>query len=129
MCGVLRVAGAPLRRGLVRAVSWVLLAAPTPVRFSNPDTGEIREVESFDAFVRWYDENAALLGRVAEALGLAVLKRWEDGDESLDLAAEVAAVTGARDGYRRQVADALAAGQEQLQRFVPRVVDVDPPSR
>ncbi len=51
-----------------------------------------------------------LLGRIAEALGPDVLRRWEDGDERLDLAAEVAALRGTVGGYRRTLDEALNSG-------------------
>lgn len=58
-------------------------------RFSNPETGEIREADSFAEFIEWHDELASICGDIAEALGPKVLKRWQDGDESLNLTAEV----------------------------------------
>ena len=58
-------------------------------RITNPDTGEIREFQSFTSLVDGYDEDSILLGRIVRVLGADVAKRWEDGDESLDLVAEV----------------------------------------
>jgi len=58
-------------------------------RITNPDTGEIREFPSFTSLVEGYDEAWRVLGKVAEALGPEVFRRWQDGDESLDLAAEL----------------------------------------
>ena len=61
-------------------------------RITNPETGEIREFPSFTSLVDGYDEDSILLGRIARALGADVAKRWEDDDESLDLAVEVSAL-------------------------------------
>jgi hypothetical protein len=58
-------------------------------RIINPVTGEIREFPSLAALVDGYDEDAALLGRIAAALGPAIERRWQDGDESLDLVAAI----------------------------------------
>lgn len=59
-------------------------------RFLNPETGEIRETSGgFDGFVRDKDMAWEMLGDIAESLGPDVLRRWEDGDESLNLAVEV----------------------------------------
>jgi hypothetical protein len=49
-------------------------------------------------------------GRIAKALGPDVLRRWEDGDENLDLATEVAALRGIVAGYRRTLDEALNSG-------------------
>jgi len=90
---------------------WRRVETEDPLTFANPETGEIREIRGgFSALVWARDEYADICGRVAEALGPGVLRRWEDGDESLDLAAEVAAVVGARNGYRRTLDEALNSG-------------------
>ena len=73
-------------------------------RMTNPGTGEIREFPSFSALVDGRDEDSILLGRIARALGPDVAKRWEDGEESLDLAAEVQAL--------RESADAVIPREE-----------------
>ena len=76
-------------------MSWTYREATVtgrPVfRITNPDTAEIREFPSFTSLVDGYDEAWRLLGQVARTLGPDVLQRWEDGDESLDLAAKVRA--------------------------------------
>jgi hypothetical protein len=84
---------------------WRRVETETPLTYFDPDTGEIREhAGGFDGIVRSKDEAWHLLGNVAEALGPDVLRRWEDGDEHLDLAAEVAAMSGAIAGYRQVIA-------------------------
>ncbi len=62
----------------------------------------------------WY---ADICSKVAGALGADVARRWEDGDESLNLAAEVrqlrerlAAAEGVVAGYRRTLAEAFNSG-------------------
>lgn len=61
-----------------------------PLRILNPDTGEIREWPAgLSGLVEARDEYMFLCGRIARALGPVIVKRWEDGDESLDLATEV----------------------------------------
>jgi hypothetical protein len=80
---------------------------PRPLRVCNPETGEIREWRGgLDRLMEGIDEDTALLGRIAEALGSDVLRRWEDGDESLDLAAEVRGLVG----FRQSVSEALNSG-------------------
>jgi hypothetical protein len=96
-------------------VSWVLLvnrgelvdAADIPVpsatdfrrtvrfapaghlRLANTETGEVREWGSgLGALLEGHDEYKRLCERIAVVLGPAVVRRWRDGDESLDLAAE-----------------------------------------
>jgi hypothetical protein len=55
------------------------------------ETGEIREWRGgLDGLLESHDFYATLAGRVAAALGPDIRRRWEDGDETLDLAAEVA---------------------------------------
>ena len=88
-------------------------------RITNPDTGEIREFPSLTSLVDGYDEAWRLLGKVARTLGPDVLRRWEDGDESVDLTAEVrglherlAAAEGTVAGYRRTLAETLNSGDE-----------------
>jgi hypothetical protein len=92
-------------------------------RITNPDTGEIREFPSFTSLVAGYDEDNVLLGRIARSLGPEVAQRWEDGDESLDLAAEVrtlrerlAAAEGTVGGYRQKLAEALNSGDGSCRR-------------
>ena len=100
-------------------MSWRImgLEAPEPFRISNPKTGEIRERPTFSTLVEDHDWYADICGRIAETLGPDVLKRWQDGDESLDLAAEVralrerlAAAEGTVAGCRRALAEALNSG-------------------
>jgi hypothetical protein len=55
----------------------------------NPETGEIREWASFTAFVENRDLYADLLGRIAEALGPDVLRRWEGGEDPSFLVEQV----------------------------------------
>ena len=101
---------------------WRRVETETPLTYCNPDTGEIREhQDGFDGLVRDRDRAWDLLGDVAEALGSAVLRRWEDGDECLDLAAEVrrlrerlAVAEGTVAGYRRTL-----AGQTTTTRHFP----------
>jgi hypothetical protein len=84
---------------------------PRPLRVCNRETGEIREWrDGLDSLVSAYDEAWELLGRIAEALGPDVLRRWEDGDEELDLAAEVASLRGIVAGYQRTLDEALNSG-------------------
>ena len=48
-------------------------------RYTDTDTGEIREhVGGFDGLIRDYDALQRICGIVAEALGPAVLKAWEE---------------------------------------------------
>jgi len=80
---------------------------PRPLRYANRETGEIREHGGgIDGLIQSYDEAWDLLGRIAEALGPDVLRRWEDGDESLDLAAEVRGLGG----FAQSVNEALNSG-------------------
>jgi hypothetical protein len=78
-----------MRRAI--ALIWRLmgLGPSAPFRIMNPDTGEIRERPEFSTLVDDHDWYRDICGKVASALGPDVLKRWEDGDEGLDLAAEV----------------------------------------
>ena len=73
-----------------RRPQWRRVETETPLTYFDPDTGEIREHDGgFDGLVRSKDEAWDLLGKAAETLGADVLRRWEDGDECLDLVAEV----------------------------------------
>jgi hypothetical protein len=83
----------------------------------NPDTGETRQhSRGFSGLVEDRDWYAAICGKVAEALGPDVLRRWGDGDE-FDLAIEVrglrerlAAAEGTVAGYRQTLVEALNSG-------------------
>ena len=88
---------------------WARLELPAPLTVANDETGEIIVRFSFHDVFEQTQDDSRLLGRIARALGPSVLLRWEDGDESLDLAAEVAAVVGERDGCRIAV-EALNTG-------------------
>jgi len=102
-------------------VTWTYREATvmsrTVFRITNPDTGEVREWQSFTSLVDGHDEAWRLLGKVAEALGPDIEWRWQDADEGLDLAAEVqqmrerlAAAEGTVAGYRRTLSEALNSG-------------------
>lgn len=71
---------------------------PDPIRYMNPDTGEIREREGgFSALIEDRDQAEGLLYRIAEALGADVARRWQDrGPESVDLVAEVRRLAAGR---------------------------------
>lgn len=73
---------------------WRRVETETPLTYANAGTGEIREhAGGFAGLVHDRDEGWELLGRIAEALGPDVLRRWEDrGPESVDLVAEVRAL-------------------------------------
>jgi hypothetical protein len=104
------------RQDLLAAASRVTVGVPdcgwrfapvAPLRLANTETGEIREWRGgLDRLMEGIDEDATLLGRIAEALGPDVLRRWEDGDESLDLAAEVRGLVG----LVQSVSEALNCG-------------------
>lgn len=108
-------------------MSWTYREATVlgrPVlRIANPETGEIREFPSFTSLVDGYDEDSILLGRIARALGPAVAKRWEEGDESLDLAAEVSALRESRGSViSREEATSVQRGPGSWR--WPRLVEV-----
>jgi hypothetical protein len=59
---------------------------------ANDETDEVREVPGgLNGLLSSWEEGAALLRRIAGALGRDVKRRWDDGDRGLDLAAEVQA--------------------------------------
>lgn len=61
-------------------MTWEILPTTDGAfRFTDRATGEIREFpHGFDAMVTAYDELQHICGKVAKALGPAVLKAWED---------------------------------------------------
>jgi hypothetical protein len=95
------------------------LSNPAPLRYANRATGEIRECRSFSALVEDRDELANICRRVAEALGPAVLRCWEEGGpEAVDLAAAVRELRAQRDGHRQDVESpsiALIAAERRRQ--------------
>jgi hypothetical protein len=59
---------------------------------ANDETDEVREVlGGLNGLLSSWEEGAARLRRIAGVLGRDVQRRWDDGDRSLDLAAEVQA--------------------------------------